>query len=58
VSLEAIARATELRPNLVIMDYTMPHVNGLEATGKIHRFARAPGVLPSTFCEKVLGFAI
>lgn len=34
---EAIARATELRPHLVIMDYTMPHVNGLEATGEIHR---------------------
>ncbi|MEP6809671.1 MAG: response regulator transcription factor [Chthoniobacterales bacterium] len=34
---EAIARATELRPHLVIMDYTMPHLNGLEATGEIHR---------------------
>ena len=37
MSAEAIARATELRPHLVIMDYTMPHVNGLEATGEIHR---------------------
>ena len=34
---EAIARATELRPHLVIMDFAMPHVNGLEATGEIHR---------------------
>jgi DNA-binding NarL/FixJ family response regulator len=34
---EAIARATELRPHLVIMDYTMPHLNGLEATGEIQR---------------------
>lgn len=39
---EAIARATELRPHLVIMDYTMPHVNGLEATGEIHR--ALPGI--------------
>ena len=34
---EAIVCATELRPHLVIMDYAMPHVNGLEATGEIHR---------------------
>ena len=39
---EAIARATELRPDLVIMDYAMPHVNGLEATGEIHR--ALPGI--------------
>ncbi|MDQ6654892.1 MAG: response regulator transcription factor [Verrucomicrobiota bacterium] len=39
---EAIVCATELRPHLVIMDYTMPHVNGLEATGEIHR--ALPGI--------------
>ena len=39
---EAIARATELRPHIVIMDYTMPHLNGLEATGEIHR--ALPGI--------------
>ena len=39
---EAIARATELRPHIVIMDCTMPHVNGLEATGEIHH--ALPGI--------------
>ncbi len=34
---EAIVCATELRPHIIIMDYTMPHLNGLEATGEIHR---------------------
>ena len=39
---EAIVRATELRPDIMIMDCTMPHVNGLEATGEIHR--ALPGI--------------
>lgn len=39
---EAIARATELRPDIVIMDCTMPHVHGLEAAGEIHR--ALPGI--------------
>ena len=39
---EAIARATELRPHLMIMDCTMPHVHGLEAAGEIHR--ALPGI--------------
>src|SRR5438046_2100113 len=32
---EAIARAVELRPDVVIMDLTMPEMNGLEATRRL-----------------------
>lgn len=32
---EAIERATELRPDIVVMDLMMPGVNGIEATGRI-----------------------
>ena len=39
---EAIAKATALRPDIVIMDYKMPLVNGLEAAAQIKR--RLPGI--------------
>ena len=35
--LEAVAMAKELRPELVLMDVTMPHMNGLDATKAIRR---------------------
>jgi DNA-binding NarL/FixJ family response regulator len=37
---EAVARARELRPSLVLMDINMPTVNGIEATRRI--LAEAP----------------
>jgi DNA-binding NarL/FixJ family response regulator len=32
---EAVARAQELLPDIVVMDVSMPHVNGLKATEKL-----------------------
>lgn len=32
---EAVAKARELRPNIVVMDFAMPDLNGLEATRQI-----------------------
>jgi DNA-binding NarL/FixJ family response regulator len=40
--LEAIRKAQELKPDVVIMDVTMPEMNGLEATPEIKK------AIPST----------
>ena len=34
---EAVARATELRPDIVVINYEMPRLNGLEAARRIER---------------------
>ena len=42
---EAIGMARELQPDIVIMDVTMPEMNGLEATPEIKRALPAAEVL-------------
>ena len=38
---EAVARAIELQPDVVVLDITMPELNGLEATRQIRRAVSA-----------------
>ncbi len=33
---EAVAKARELKPDIVVMDFAMPELNGVEATRQIH----------------------
>jgi DNA-binding NarL/FixJ family response regulator len=48
---EAIERTEELRPDVVIMDMSMPLLSGLEATRHIRRFFPESQVLILTFHE-------
>jgi DNA-binding NarL/FixJ family response regulator len=43
--LEAVAMAVELRPKVVIMDYAMPELDGVQATHEIRRQAQGSAVL-------------
>ena len=46
--LEAVEMETALRPDLVLMDWNMPGLNGLDATRRIKARANAPRVIMLT----------
>jgi response regulator NasT len=51
---EAVALATELRPDLVIMDVKMPKVDGIEAASAIAGQRIAPVVILTAFSQREL----
>ncbi|PPF52250.1 ANTAR domain-containing protein [Clavibacter michiganensis] len=50
----AVALATELRPDLVIMDVKMPQLDGISAAERLNRNHIAPVVLLTAFSQKEL----
>jgi len=52
---EAVRKAAELRPDLIILDLSMPHMNGIEAASLLRsRLPRTPVVVYTMFGD-VLG---
>ena len=50
----AVALATDLRPDLVIMDVRMPKLDGIEAAARLTKKQIAPVVLLTAFSQKEL----
>ena len=42
---EAVAKTTELQPDIILMDLDMPRLNGLEATRQIHKHSPSIRIL-------------
>ncbi len=42
---QAVRQALNLKPDLVLMDHSMPHINGIEATRYIKQFQSPPVVV-------------
>ena len=49
---EAVARALELRPDVILMDFDMPEMNGIEATRKILEASPHTSILMVTMSEE------
>jgi CheY-like chemotaxis protein len=43
--LEAVEKAAQLRPDIVLLDISMPHMNGLDAANLIRQTARSTGIV-------------
>ena len=50
----AINLAREVRPDLVVMDYAMPHVNGVDAAETLTRESIAPVLLLTAYSDQAL----
>lgn len=55
---EAIEQAKKLRPDLIVLDLAMPHMNGVEAASVIHSTMPRTPIVVLTFYEEFFGPAL
>jgi DNA-binding NarL/FixJ family response regulator len=52
---EGIEMAVQLRPDLILLDLSMPVMNGLQAAGEVQRLLpHVPILLFTTFCNSIV----
>lgn len=51
---DAIAKARESQPDLIVLDYAMPDMNGLQAALQLRRLAEVPIILFTAFSAEQL----
>jgi DNA-binding NarL/FixJ family response regulator len=55
---QAIEKAMELRPNLILMDFSMPNLNGVEAASVLKKMLPDASIIVFTIFDDVLGSRI
>jgi DNA-binding NarL/FixJ family response regulator len=55
--LDAVKRASELGPDVIILDFSMPGLNGMQAAAVLHKMLPAVPIILYTFHEDVLSGA-
>lgn len=53
--LEAIQRATQLKPDLIVLDFSMPKMNGLEAASVIKKLLPDTHIVVFTMFDDAMG---
>lgn len=54
---KAVQRASVFKPDLIVMDYILPRLTGLDAAAEIRKMpdrSEVPIILISSFCEEIL----
>src|ERR1700730_5700740 len=52
---EAVQKATELKPDLILLDFSMPNLNGIEAASVLQRMLPDVRIIVFTIFDEALG---
>jgi DNA-binding NarL/FixJ family response regulator len=55
---EAIQKAKELRPDLILLDFSMPNMNGIEAASELKRLLPDTRIIVFTMFDDALGSSL
>ena len=55
---EAVQKATELKPDLILLDFSMPYLNGLEAASALKKILPNVHIIVFTMFDDALGSSL